>query len=303
MLSLSTSWNSARHKSGSGIIAEIRALGFESVELNFRLTRPVVEEIAELAGSGVVKVSSLHNMCPLPDGIPPAEASPDYYSLSSPDAAERRLAVSAAKVTVDYAAKLGAEAVVLHTGRIPVKDHTRRLASLIGDEGRFSALRDRMRAERDAHKGGCLESVIMSLSELVPYAEGSGVRLGVENRYYYSEIPVMEEMESLFGRFKKGLLYYWHDVGHAEVFERLGLIRHKDLLERFSDRLIGVHLHDIIGPVTDHAAPGQGTFDFSIVKPYLKSGTIKVLEVHEPATSEDIIKGVACLKKALGKAL
>ena len=92
MFSLSTSWNSFRHRTGSGLVEEVKKIGFDTIELNFALTEGMVDEVLALSRRSEIKVSSLHNMCPLPPGVGPDEASPDYYSLASPDEKERALA-------------------------------------------------------------------------------------------------------------------------------------------------------------------------------------------------------------------
>ena len=299
MLSISTSWNSHRHTSGASIVDEIKAIGFDTVELNFALAQDAVDEILSMKDRGEIEVSSLHNMCPLPPEISPEKASPDHYSLSSSDEEERKKAVRIAENTILYAKRFGARAIVLHAGRVPTKDLMRDLAATMEDVKRFTEFRERMVLKRREDGKDCLSNVIRSLEELVPFAMDLGVAIGVENRYYYREIPIMEEFEELFSHFKKDELYYWHDVGHAEVFDRLGLASHKELLRRFSGRLIGIHLHDIIGPVTDHRAPGKGTFDFNMIKPYIKPGTILVMEVHGPATAEEMRLGADHLMKVL----
>lgn len=299
MISLSTSWNSRAHESGVAIIDEIKAAGFEAVELGFALTEEIVGEILALSERGEITVTSLHNICPLPPEIPPDRASPDHYSLSAADEAERASAVEAAKRTLLYARRFGARAVVLHAGRVPIKDRTRYLASIIDDKERFMREREIAVRERKDAEGGSLQNVIRSLEELVPFAKDLGVAIGVENRYYYREIPIIDEFEEIFRRFKPGDLYYWHDVGHAEVFERLGLVRHRDLLERFAPRLIGIHLHDIIGPITDHQTPGTGTFDFTLIRPYIRPDMITVMEVHPPATAAQLREGAERLRKVL----
>jgi len=300
MFSLSASWNSFRHKSGTELVEEIKSAGFDTIELNFALTESMAKDILALSQRSEIKVSSLHNICPLPPEIEPDEASPDYYSLASPDAEERKLAVDAAKNTIRYARMFGARAVVLHAGRVQIKDRTRELAALIGDSKAFDALRAEMIRERNEKKDGYLDNVIRSLAELIPYAKEMNVLLGMENRYYYREIPVIDELETIFNNFNSGGVFYWHDAGHAEVFDRLGITSHRDLLERFSSRLIGVHLHDIMGVIDDHKPPGLGTFDFRILKPYLKKDTIKVIEVHHPATANQIRKSAEYLKKIFG---
>lgn len=301
MYSLSTAWNSSKHNSGAELVNEIKALGFDTIELNFKLTRPMVDEILSLVRDGAIKVSSLHNICPLPDEISPEKASPDYYSLASLDEEIRKKAVGAAKSTIDHAAMLKAAAVILHAGRVEVKDRTRELAASFADKDKREAVRARMIEERAQKRGGHLASAMQSLRDLVPHAKEAGIALCVENRYYYREIPVIDEFEQIFAGFKPGEVFYWHDVGHAEVFERLGLCRHKDLLQKFAGRLKGVHLHDIIGLINDHNAPGCGTFDFSAVAPYLRPDTLKVIEAHEPATGDEICRGVELLTKILGK--
>jgi len=301
MYSLSTSWNSNRHTNGFDIAREISSTGFDGIELDWSLPEGIVRDILALKKSSAIKISSLHNICPLPDGVSPSEATPDYYSLASLDKEDRMLAVRWAKNTIDYAKKLEAGAVILHTGRIHIRDRTRMLGASFGDKERFVRLRDEIIKERDRNKDGYLDNVMESLSELVGHSLKTGVPLAIENRYYYSEIPLIEEFDIIFENFNNGELYYWHDAGHAEIFERLTLARHKDFLDKFSNRLIGIHLHDIIGLMADHKVPGSGTFDFGILKPYLSARTLKVVEVHQPASAIEIREGKKYLETILGE--
>lgn len=299
MYSLSTSWNSRIRASGAAIVEEIRALGFEFIELGFALTVDMVEEISAFEKSGIIKVSSLHNICPCPTGVKAADASPDYYDLSSADEAERELALDAARNTIFYANRLGAKAVVLHTGRVPVKDRMRELAGEAGDRERFESVKRQMALEREEKKGASLDRVLRSLKELVSFAGRFGVKVAIENRYSYRDIPLVDEFDLIFKEVRGA--WYWHDVGHAEVFQRLGLGPHLALLEKFHSRLIGVHLHDIINVMEDHRAPLTGTFDFNILKPYIAPDTIKVIEAHQPASAGEIRRGLDYLKGILGE--
>ncbi len=298
--SLSTSWNAAKHNNAHSLLSEIRGAGFTSIELGFSLSKKIVEGILEIKDAAGISISSLHNMCPLPPEIEPRKASPDYYALSSLDEGTRRMAVESARNTIDHANMLGAKAVVLHIGRVPVTDKTRLLAGTAGFPERFYLLRKEMIAERGEESPPYLENAIKSISEIIPYSKSRGVSLGIENRYYYSEIPIPCELETIFKIFNKDDIFYWHDTGHAEVAERLGLSSHKDVLKTFSNYLLGIHLHDIINILDDHLPPGTGSLDFSMIKPSLKKDTIKVIEAHQPATADDIRKSAAYLSKLFG---
>jgi len=83
---------------------------------------------------------------------------------------------------------------------------------------------------------------------------------------------------------------YWHDVGHAEVQQRLGFSLHEEWLSRFKDRMIGIHLHDILG-ISDHHAPGKGNMNWEMVAKYLPVGIVKVCEIGE-WNDEEQMQGV-----------
>ncbi len=297
LFSLSTSWNASNHKSGRTLIEEIKAAGFDTVELSFALSKDMVDDIASIYRAGEIKVSSLHNMCPIPADMERAKASPDYYSMTSLHEDERKMACDIAATTIGYAKDLGARAVVLHTGFVDVRDRLRELASSFSDKEKFAKIKSEMIRDREAVKRPYIDNLIKSLKELSPVAVSNGIALAVETRYHHRDIPLIDEYDEIFSYFKPGELYYWHDVGHAEAFERLGFAKHEEYLKRFQNRLIGIHLHDIIGLINDHNAPGAGTFDFSILKPYVRNDTIKVIEAHMPATAEELRRGVELLDR------
>lgn len=302
MFAISTSWNSKKHNSARSIIEEIKNIGFDSIELDFRLREETVKDISGLAESMFIKVISLHNFCPMPGFIKRSEISPDYYSLSSIDEVERKKAVAQTKHTIDTACAFKAKAVIVHSGRIGIKDKTRKLAEMTKKGSGAASLFAQMRGERDEEfKKGYLEALLKSISELSNYALMCGIKIGLENRYYFREMPSLEEFEIIFERYgKESNIGYWHDTGHAQVFENLKISAHDDYLKKFSHRLIGVHLHDVKGLNEDHQAPLRGNFDFSKLKPYLRKDVLKVLEPHFPATAEEIKKGWAYLEKLYG---
>lgn len=290
-LAISTSWNSFIHTQGIKIIEEIKTLSFKEIELNFSLTSQILDEIASTVKDSDIKIVSLHNFCPIPEGLDRLKALPDYYSLASLDGDERKKAIQQTKLTIDTAAKLGAKAVVLHCGRIDIPDDTKKLIYLhrqgLKDSKDYKETLEKMFKNRSRYALKHFSHTLKSLDILNKYAQEKDVYLGIENRFYYYEIPSLEEIGKILTKFKGSSIKYWHDTGHAQVQENLGILKHLEFMELYKDDLLGIHLHDV-KDTYDHLAPSKGEFDFRLISSYIKKETIKVMEAHQPATASDI---------------
>jgi len=116
----------------------------------------------------------------------------------------------------------------------------------------------------------------------------------LENRYHFMDIPSLDEMGGLLNLARPDQLGFVYDVGHAEALHRLGFFSHQTWLDKFADRIIGVHLHDLIG-VTDHYAPGCGEIDFSRVATYLPDRAFRTCELRTSVTAEQVAAGLEFL--------
>jgi sugar phosphate isomerase/epimerase len=120
----------------------------------------------------------------------------------------------------------------------------------------------------------------------------------LENRYHYDELPGLNDFDRIFTKLDGAPLGYWHDTGHAHVNERLTIIPPESLLSNYSDRLIGVHLHDAVD-LEDHLAPGCGEINFKNLKTYLKADTLMVLELKPRVMESDVIRGLGFIREIL----
>ena len=299
---LSTSWQSGLIRDGVELLDALGASGLYSLEIDYRVSRVALRQMEPRLRNGEFTVLSLHNYCPTPPGYEGHHNVASLFNPASLDEDERKLAVKYSIRTIQTAADLGARLVVFHLGVIDMECRMKELFRLHEEEGRdSSAFQDRVQAlqrEREEKAGAHLTHLLRTVEAVHAEAHKRGILMGVENRYRLSQIPVGEEFDLLFNEFEGGELRYWHDVGHAEVFSRLGLLDHeRDLLQRFRERLAGMHIHDIAG-FKDHLAPGMGTFDFSLLLPYLGEESLRIIEAHDPVELGQLRDGIALLQRA-----
>ena len=284
------------------MLREIRSFGFEHAELSHGIRISLLPGILEAVEAGEMKISSLHNFCPLPMGV--NVAAPNIFKFTSTDERERENAYRHSIRTIETAARLKAPVVVLHMGAIDMKDYTDKLLELVRHGHRETAkyvnLCEEMMAKREKRKARNIEFASEMLTRLIKPAEAQGVKLGIENREAVEEIPLESDFIFFLREFNRPSVGYWHDTGHAQIKENLGFIQHAMHLESLASRLIGFHVHDVQFPGRDHREPGSGMIDFAALKPWVKPEHTKVFELSPSLSPDEALRGVAHVKKIWG---
>jgi sugar phosphate isomerase/epimerase len=303
MYSLSTCWNSHRHTDGRALLREIRELGFDHAELSHGTRISLMPGILEAVDAGEIKISTLHNFCPLPMGV--NHAAPNLFQFSAERPREREMALRHTLKTLEFATRVNAPLVVLHMGSIEMKDQTSKLKEMLGagqkESPQYEKLCEEANEKREAKKEKFVERAYDMLRQILPEAESRGLKLGIENREALEEIPLDNDFSLFFLEFTSPNVTYWHDTGHAQIKENLGFINHVIHLESLADRLAGFHIHDVQSPAKDHCAPGSGMIDFAALKPTVKPQHIKVFELSPSLTVDEVKSGVAHVKSIWGE--
>ena len=264
------------------MLREIRELGFDHAELSHGIRLSLVPGILEAVDAGEIKISSLHNFCPLPMGV--MNAAPNLYQFSAGEDRDRELAVKHTLKTLEFASRVKAS-----VGGAAPRQHRDEGLHRQTEQTARDAIRkispkfEKLRAEAlktcEAKKEKFFARMKETLRHILPEAEKRGIKLGCENRQALEELPLDGDFENFLKEFPSPSVAYWHDAGHAQIKENFGIIQHTKFLETLSPRLAGFHIHDVIFPARDHSAPGNGTIDYAALKPFVKPEHIKVFEL------------------------
>jgi FMN phosphatase YigB (HAD superfamily)/sugar phosphate isomerase/epimerase len=272
-----------------------RRLGFRKIELNHQVDSAMLSGIK----FNQQQISSIHEPCP--SDVSAGELKERDWLISATEEDSRKKGVEAIKRSIDLAGILGVKSIIVHAGTVSADLSMEIMLRVLFESGmvhspEYQKIKMAMIEERARLAGPHLEAVQMSLIELLEHSTHLGVRLGLENRYHYYDIPSLDEMGqflSLAGPDRLGFIY---DVGHAQTLDRLGFFSYEEWLRRFCSRIIGVHIHDVQG-VTDHQAPGLGEVDFKMIAPYLPPDAFRTIEVHPGNSTEQLKNGLRFLEE------
>jgi sugar phosphate isomerase/epimerase len=146
-----------------------------------------------------------------------------------------------------------------------------------------------------------LQRVKGCLQRIVEHAASKNVRVALESRRGYEEIPSERELPGLLEELNSGQVGYWHDFGHSQIKENLGFIDHDEWLGAVGSRAFGCHVQDCIWPAKDHEAPFTGGIDFDKLVPLLPANCLFVWEMSPNKTADAIRHSVRLWKERFGE--
>ena len=226
------------HGDPSPYLRKIAEAGFTHIHWchhwrsDFLYSRSEIDQIGHWLTEYGLQLNDVHGS----EGIEKFWYSPYEYA--------RQAGVELVKNRLEFAARLGGDAIVMHAYP-PSKDPAQ--------AGLFDTLMEQMRK---------------TLDEVQPYAADLGVSIAIENLVdaaglYAGTVEITEAVdnfdliETLLTEYPPEFLGLCYDSGHAH----LGRNR-MERLDAVKDRLIVLHLHDNDGTGDDHRLPFQDTIDW-----------------------------------------
>lgn len=292
-VSLSTMWLKDNFPTLTDFFEFARRSGFSHVELNHRINSEM------LAGIDMSKYSfsSIHEPCPADISMPTLVKND--WLISALDEENRKKGVEAVTRSIEFASEHGIPSIVVHPGQVNMDVNLEKQLRVLIQSGKqgtneYQALKDQMAQQRKSLIPAVFAATCTSIRELAEKAGKAKVRLALENRYHFREIPSLDEMEILLGLGDPRYLGMTFDVGHAMHLSILGFYPFEEWLKRYSKRVFETHLHDIRG-VVDHFAAGLGEVDFDLVRSYLPEDAIRTCEFLDSNSPEEVISGLQYL--------
>ena len=244
-------------------IATFASLGFDYLELamdppmahHSKIAKHRKEIVRALVANGLGLVCHL----------------PTFVSTGDLTASIRQASIQEMERSMEVAADLGAEKVVLHP-------------SMAGGMGAFVL---------DTVKAYAIDFIY----KMAQNARELGVTVCLENMMPGNRIGVEpDDFEEILERVPD--LKLTLDTGHANIGDRRGR-RLKNLMDRFADRIGHVHISDNSGKRDDHLAVGQGTVRFADVVRRLKlmgyDETITLMVVDSRKRIKDMFSAHSCI--------
>ncbi len=293
MLSFSTCWNNSRHTDGEAMIEEILGLGFSNIELSHGMTVAKIPGIRKAFAAGKFTCSGVHNYFPSPVEV--MIDAPDAYEYTSHRPFDRKRAMDMTLKSLELAAEFQARYLVLHMGSAPMNPEkfTKPLTKLVaaGEQRTPRYIKDKIAFIKKREKLAPLyyHRAIEALEELAPKAEEYGVKLAVESRSRFEDMPNEREMIRLQEHFRDNpWIGYWHDFGHVQLKHNLGLLDHEEWLDKISPHLIGGHVHDVQWPARDHRTPFSGTLDYAALLKFFPADCPLIWELSPTREAPEI---------------
>jgi len=269
------------------------AMGFRRIELGLSAQPVPLNGFEETHRETGVCVTSIVTGC-----LNPQAANMSGTKLGSLDPELRERALLSCRRHARLAQRYGNPIVILRGCEVEsatLKADAAKLLERLEERGPTEALKRAVgefvaRSQRTSHLQ--VEHLCRSIHTLT--TEFPDLRFAVEPGATLLDLLCFQVMEWVLADLSRQGLCYWHDTGTVQLREQVGLPGQGAWLDRYSDRMVGVHLQDAAGDEVE-MPPGLGEVDFKLVAEYVPSTAEKVVEINPRHGRSEILAAVQFL--------
>lgn len=290
------------------MVDEILDLGVRNLELSHGMMITKLPGLQKAYKAGKFNCCGVHNYFPSPVEV--MIDAPDAYEYTSHRSFDRKRAMDLTLKTLQVASEFEADYMVLHMGSVPMnsKRWTKRLTSMVEDKlddtKKYQRIKEKFIKKRAKIGKLYYQRAIEALEEISQKAAEVGVKLAVESRSKYEDMPTETEMTALQQHFKDDpWVGYWHDFGHVQLKHNIHLLEHQQWLASMEPYLLGCHVHDVYWPKRDHRVPLTGELDFQALLQHVDPKLPHTWELSPTRKTEEIKKCLAVWRKAFPQTL
>jgi sugar phosphate isomerase/epimerase len=291
--SLSTTCYGTRLKSIEDQAFAAVAMGFRRLEIGILDVPVVLNGFEESRRETGIAVRSIVAGC-----LDPRSQHMSGTRLGSMDEDSRECALNCVRRHIRLAQKYGCPTVIVRGGEVEDKalhDEADKLVARLLREGPSDLLRAEVRevvgrVEKKGHRQ--VEHMCRSLHTLI--GEFPETKLAIEPGPSFMDLLNFDAVGWVLDDLTRQGLSYWHDTGHVQLRERAGLATQGQWLEKYGDRMVGVHLQDTAEGQAE-MPPGTGEVDFKLVASYVPRDAERVLEINPRHGRAEILGAVQFL--------
>ena len=290
--SLSTTWIKRPIDSLQNFFTNAEAAGYEQFELDASIS------LHDIAGLSLPEgqIPSIEIPCPNhPKNVSARLGSLDRY--------EREAAREAALNSFQLAFDVKAQVLLVRLGHLDINLNIEKAlyeAWLNGssESQAFQHLRREIIDVRARNAELHIKAALYDVEHLATLAIDHNVKLGLVTPNIYLGFPQPEEMHIILEEFDDPV-FYWHDVGQAQIFDTLALIPHNTWTDMFADNIIGIHLHNINNLAVGFPLTPDDQLTLESLKPFISDTTLITCKYASRHGADAVTKSLEYLKTAL----
>lgn len=288
--SLSTTWIKRPIDSLQNFFSNAEAAGYDQFELDASISLNDIANLSLPEG----QIPSIEIPCP-------SHPKNTTARLGSLDRYEREAAREAALNSFQLAFDVKTQVLLVRLGHLDVNLNLEKALydAWLDEPMKSQTFQDLRREIMDIRTRNAklhIKAALYDVEHLATLALDHGVKLGLMTPNIYLGFPLPEELHIILEEFGDPV-FYWHDIGQAQLFDTLALVPRSTWTDMFADNIIGIHLHNISDLEIGIPPKPGNPLDLETLTPFISDETLITCKYSSKHEVEAVKNSLEYLKK------